>query len=263
MTMTFKERELVWARMDGYPFWPARIASESIAKQLKAFRNAEGIVVLFFGVELTYGIVPEEDVKEFDTNFIEYSRAKSRKSIKVDFETALEMARKSNTIEDPPLELDMEQEEDDVAMNKVEDATSSDKKTNNDANHDKVAIPDKSDNVENETESPSAVMDMNKAVPETESNLQMGDDCETVNVAESAVQNETVTEPVVANVPSVTDAEPAVTENQSNTDTEQAIKRNKVDEDNATTKNNETEVNEKQVLVSDENLVEMTTQKNE
>lgn len=110
MAEHFKPGDLVWAKLDDYPYWPAKVASQCIADELKTCKEDEGVAVLFLGTELTYSLVNEDCVKDFEKNFAVYSRTKVRKTSKEDFERALEMAKVADTVEEPPLELDEEEE---------------------------------------------------------------------------------------------------------------------------------------------------------
>lgn len=110
MAEKFKTGDLVWAKLEGHPYWPGKIASECITNELKSFKDEEGVAVLFFGLELTYGLVREDCIKNFEKNYKEYSRTKIKKSSKEDFEAALELAKKPESVEEPPLELDEEEE---------------------------------------------------------------------------------------------------------------------------------------------------------
>lgn len=109
MEEKFKPGDLVWAKLEDYPYWPGKIAPECITEELRSFKEESGVGVLFFGPELTYGLVDEDCLKNFEKNFKEYSRAKIRKTIKAEFEAALELAAVADTVENPPLELDEEE----------------------------------------------------------------------------------------------------------------------------------------------------------
>lgn len=109
MSEKFNPGDRVWAKMDGYPFWPGKIASECITKELREFKDEEdGLAVLFFGKELTYGLVDEDSIVPFDENFDKYSKVKLDESSKHDFDAAIEIASSQMHIEDPPLEMDEE-----------------------------------------------------------------------------------------------------------------------------------------------------------
>ncbi|KAL6121154.1 hypothetical protein NUSPORA_01969 [Nucleospora cyclopteri] len=93
---------LVWAKFDDFCFWPGRIATEDISIALRTHKNRKNdCCVLFFGEELTYGLVPLEKVMEFKTHYSKYSSGDGS----VDFQAALRMANSKEKFIDPPLEL--------------------------------------------------------------------------------------------------------------------------------------------------------------
>lgn len=107
--MEFKCGDLVWAKFDDYPYWPARIAKDCITEELREFRSYDGVAVLFFGPQLMYDLVQKENIKSFEENFDLYSKPKKLdKETKFDFEEAVKQARSKELIEDPPLELEEE-----------------------------------------------------------------------------------------------------------------------------------------------------------
>ncbi|KAM0679615.1 putative oxidoreductase glyr1 [Glugoides intestinalis] len=106
MSLRFESGELVWAKMDGYPFWPGKIAQSCITEELKAVKGEEGMAILFFGKELTYGLVSKDFLEAFLENYDKYSSVDIEESMKDDFDAAIEFAKSGVSIEDPPLELD-------------------------------------------------------------------------------------------------------------------------------------------------------------
>lgn len=105
---SFEVGDLVWCKGDDFPYWPARIANKAVESELKEFRNAEGIAVLFFGSELTYDLVKPSQLIKFDPN-TSHGNFYGSKSLKKDFKVAMEMIQKEKTINDPPLELNEEE----------------------------------------------------------------------------------------------------------------------------------------------------------
>lgn len=101
----FKDGEIVWARFEDFPYWPARIASDEVLKQLRELKDEDGIAVLFFGKELTYGLVNKQHVKNFKSHLDEYQKVKLSKADQADFEEALNIALNNNDFVDPPLEI--------------------------------------------------------------------------------------------------------------------------------------------------------------
>lgn len=155
MAESFKPGDLVWAKLDDYPYWPGKIASECIEKELKSFKNEEeGIAILFFGTELTYALVSPDCIKNFEENFEAYSRAKVRKTIKIDFEAALEMAKTADTIVEPPLELDEDEREDEGYSSEVSELNSeASSSINNDSINSEInnEVNNEVNNINNET----------------------------------------------------------------------------------------------------------------
>lgn len=107
--MKFKSGDLVWAKFDDYPYWPARIAKECVTEELKEFRERDGVGILFFGFQLTYDLVNKRNIKDFEKNFDLYSNPKNiDKNMKSEFKEALRQAVSKEVIEDPILELEEE-----------------------------------------------------------------------------------------------------------------------------------------------------------
>lgn len=105
MSEDFKVGDLVWAKVKGFPYWPARVANKAVEKELKEFRREEGIAVLFFGTELTYDLVPISRLERFSL-VSPHATYKGDSSNRKDFMEAMRKIEKEDTIPDPPLELD-------------------------------------------------------------------------------------------------------------------------------------------------------------
>ncbi|KAF7684748.1 hypothetical protein TCON_0058 [Astathelohania contejeani] len=96
-----KESKVVWAKFDEYPYWPARMATDEITETLRdQYNRNDGVGVLFFGPELSYALVDEENIKEYKEYFFRYGVLEDK-----DFLVAVEQANKAETIEDPPLDI--------------------------------------------------------------------------------------------------------------------------------------------------------------
>lgn len=101
----FKQGEVVWAKLDDYPYWPSRIASKEIHKQMCQLKECDGVTVLFFGKELTYGLVNKEHVKNFKEYMDEFKNVKLSKSEQADFDEAMNLALNNNDFIEPPFEI--------------------------------------------------------------------------------------------------------------------------------------------------------------
>jgi len=107
MSRRFSVGDLVWAKAEGFPFWPGRIASKAVEDELKTFKNHEGKAVLFFGEELTYSLVEEKSIKPFTKSTdIKYT---GPADLKEEFKIAVKMALENKDFEEPPLELNEEE----------------------------------------------------------------------------------------------------------------------------------------------------------
>lgn len=142
MSLRFEPGELVWARMDGYPYWPGKIAQKCITEELKTVKGEEGFGILFFGKELTYGLVAKDSLVEFEENCDKYSSVDIDESIKADFDAAVDFAKSGVKIEDPPLELDGDLSSQSKKHKKNEKSGKTEKdssnKKNRDSKHEKV-----------------------------------------------------------------------------------------------------------------------------
>lgn len=58
--------EVVWAQLDGYPYWPAKIAPVHIQK---IYGSEEEVVVMFFDKATSYGLIREKNIKNFGLFF--------------------------------------------------------------------------------------------------------------------------------------------------------------------------------------------------
>lgn len=97
--MTFKTGEIVWAKFDDFPYWPARICSPDLTQQLIAYKGYEGVGILFFGKELTYALIKESKIKPFDEFYEKYVGG----STDADFKKAIEMAKSNEDFIEPSL----------------------------------------------------------------------------------------------------------------------------------------------------------------
>lgn len=97
----WKPGTIVWAKFERHPYWPGRIASEEITTQLRAYKESQGVGILFFGESLSYALVPADSILEFGKNL---RRCKSSDETD-DFRAAMEMALSREPFEDPPLVL--------------------------------------------------------------------------------------------------------------------------------------------------------------
>lgn len=69
--MIFKPNDIVLAKYDFYPPWPSKIAPLEISEELLNRSDKEGVVVMFYGDELTYGIIEnEEDISLLNTEIV-------------------------------------------------------------------------------------------------------------------------------------------------------------------------------------------------
>jgi hypothetical protein len=65
--MSFKDGELVWAKIKGYPYWPAKVLAKTKAppKVLKSEHRSSDLLVRFFGKPVTYGWMLAKDLQSF------------------------------------------------------------------------------------------------------------------------------------------------------------------------------------------------------
>lgn len=100
--MTAKKNEstdLCWARVVGYPFWPAKRISPDKAPQhvLRSHHRQGQTLVKFYGPEVLFGWMDEHEVLSFRGHFQEKSRppkGKSRNSFKKAVEQAEEAEKR-------------------------------------------------------------------------------------------------------------------------------------------------------------------------
>lgn len=110
MSKNFKQGDKVWAKMDGYPWWPAKVASDDIKHELTKSKKFDGAAILFFGSELTYGLVPYTDIANFDEFYKTYSASDIPADLQEEFSLALNMVITKFDMEDPPLEISCDDE---------------------------------------------------------------------------------------------------------------------------------------------------------
>ncbi|KCZ81051.1 hypothetical protein H312_01537 [Anncaliia algerae PRA339] len=65
--MKYNPNDIVFTMYDEYPPWPSKIAPKEITDEVLARNNTEGIVVMFYGEELSYGVIKsEKDIIPFE-----------------------------------------------------------------------------------------------------------------------------------------------------------------------------------------------------